>query len=97
VTETLDQLPRRRSSVILADDDTRSVLIDPRQDVTHVLNPTARAIWELCDGTTTVEEVVEAVCQIFSVTRQDAIAGVNAVVQQLVAADLVGWVDGPEG
>jgi hypothetical protein len=87
----LDRLPRRRDDVLLHDDDTRSVLAVPDQDVTHVLNPTARAVWEMCDGTTTLDELADAICEVFSVSRTEAVIDVAAVIEQLVAADLVVW------
>jgi hypothetical protein len=74
----------------------RSYLVAPDQEVAHELNPTARAVWELCDGTTTVEEVVDAICRVFSVDRSVALADVTTVVGQLEAADLVRWVDAPQ-
>ena len=42
-----------------------------------VLNPTAAALWELCDGSTTVDEMVEATTSLFSGSsdriRQDVV------------------------
>jgi hypothetical protein len=90
-----DRLPRRRDDVLLFDEDTRSVLAAPDQDVTHVLNPTARAVWELCDGMTTLDELAAAICQVFSVSPEVAAADVSAVIEQLVAAELVVWADLP--
>jgi hypothetical protein len=92
----LHRLPRRRDDVRLHDRELRSFLVVPDRGVTHELNPTARAVWELCDGTTTVDELVVAICQIFSVERENATADVVAIVGQLEAADLVGWVGAPK-
>jgi hypothetical protein len=91
MTTRVDRLPQRRADVFLADDNTRSVVIDPTSDVPHVLNPTARAIWELCDGATTIEEAAGAICQVFSVSQDEAVAGVIAVVDQFAAANLLSW------
>jgi hypothetical protein len=92
----LNRLPRRRHDVRLHDQEVRSYLVAPDQGVAHELNPTARAVWELCDGTTTVEELVDAICQVFSVDRSVALADVTTVVDQLETADLVRWVDAPK-
>lgn len=83
------QLPRRRASVELRDVDDGAVLIASSGSATYALNPTGRAIWELCDGTTTVEEVVEAICQIFDVPKETAFTELTAVLEQLAAAGLV--------
>jgi hypothetical protein len=96
VSPKLQRLPRRRDDVRLHDRELRSYLVVPEGGVAHELNPTARAVWELCDGRTTVEEVVEAICQIFLVERDNATAGVVAIVGELEAAGLVGWADTPK-
>lgn len=54
-----------------------------------VLNPTAFALWELCDGVTSVAEMVEAVCQLFDITADRAVADVADGLRQLRDAGLV--------
>jgi hypothetical protein len=92
----LRRLPRRRDDVRLYDKELRSYLAVPGRRVAHELNPTARAVWELCDGTTTIDELVDAIRKVFSVDRAVATADVNTVVCQLEAAGLVAWVDAPK-
>jgi hypothetical protein len=91
----LQRLPRRRDDVRLYDKELRSYLVVPEEAVAHELNPTARAVWELCDGTTTIDELVDAIRRVFSVDRAVAVADVVTVVDQLEAAGLVGWSDAP--
>jgi hypothetical protein len=90
------RLPRQRGDVRLYDKELRSFLVAPEQSVAHELNPTARAVWELCDGATTVDELADAVCQLFPVTHEQAVADVIAVVDRFVMAGLVEWT-GSEG
>jgi hypothetical protein len=42
-------------------------LYDPSADAVHVLNRTALAIWDLCDGKHTFEEIESAIRNSFSV------------------------------
>lgn len=91
MTASSERLPRRRTDVLLLDTASRSLLVADDQQVTHVLNPTARAIWELCDGATTVEELVAAICSVFDVGHDAARADVTAALEQLAAAGLVSW------
>jgi len=91
MTTKIERLPLRRQQVLLRDEETRSLLVDPDRGVTHVLNPTARAIWELCDGATTLEEVVNAICQVFSVPPGPASRDVAEVLMQFEEAGLVTW------
>lgn len=93
MTTQLRRLPIRRTDVLLMDEDTRSVLVDPEAGTSHVLNPTARAIWELCDGTTTLDELVGAICEVFSVPHRDALRDVAAVLGRFEDAGLVKWSD----
>jgi hypothetical protein len=97
VSLSTQRLPRRRDDVRLDDHEFHSYLVSPELGVAHELNAMARAVWELCDGTTRVDEVVDAICQVFDVEREVAVADVSAVVDQLAAAKLVGWVDVPRG
>jgi hypothetical protein len=96
MTTRVDRLPRRRRDVRLYDKELRSFLVAPDQTVAHELNPTARAVWELCDGATTVDELADAVCELFPVTHEAAVADVVAVVDRFVTTGLVEWTDNPE-
>jgi hypothetical protein len=87
----LGRLPRRRTDVLLRDEGTESLVIARGQPVPHVLNPTARAIWELCDGATTVDEVVDAICQVFAVPPDRAVDDVIKTLDDLAQAGLVDW------
>lgn len=51
--------PRRRTDVVFRGTCNEALLYDPRADAVHVLNPTALAVWDLCDGTHT-EQGIEA-------------------------------------
>jgi hypothetical protein len=66
VSAKLPRLPRRRDDVLLHDETSGSLLTVPGRDAMHVLNPTARAVWELCDGQTTVDEVAKSTVPSFS-------------------------------
>jgi hypothetical protein len=91
VTTGNDRLPRRRADVELHEDGAQTRLFSPGSGGAHELNPTARAIWELCDGTVTVAELVDAIRQVFNVPAATARGDVEAVIDQLEAADLVTW------
>jgi hypothetical protein len=85
----LQRLPRRRSNVTVQEVGSETWLVSSSAETAHLLNPTARAIWELCDGMTTLDEVAEAICQLFDVSCDSALRDVRAVVDQFAAADLV--------
>ena len=96
MTEDEQPLPRRREGVRLRGEGRDALLVAPGQSTAYALNPTARAVWELCDGTTTIEELTDAICQVFAVERSTAVADVMAVLEGLEASGLVHWTPDAE-
>lgn len=64
---------------------------EPETDSLHVLNDTARAIWELCDGQTTPEEMADAVAQLTNLDRKAAVEEVATALRALDEAKLIGY------
>lgn len=60
-------LPRRNPAVITEQVDDETMLIAPGGDALHVLNPTARAIWERLDGSHDVRALATALRAQFNV------------------------------
>lgn len=89
MTQSTRQLPRRRADGELVEHGERSLLLVPGQDIAHVLNPTARALWDLCDGRTSPQEIAGAVCEVFDVDPHDAARDVAAALERLEAAGLL--------
>lgn len=81
--------PRRRSDApaVLSGDSTDSGEIE--------LNATAYAIWELCDGETTVTEMVEASQELFDAPGEVIAADVRAILDELDRAGLIDWAEEP--
>jgi PqqD family protein of HPr-rel-A system len=62
--EDHDRRPVRREDVWLRTSGRENAVFDPATGGLHLLNETARAIWELCDGETTQREMVMAICHV---------------------------------
>ncbi len=84
-------LPTRRDDVLLVDDGSDCVVAVPDQSSTLLLNPTARAIWELCDGRTRPDEMIVAICDLFDVGRGTAQRDVTAALAAMTHVGLVVW------
>lgn len=84
-------VPVRRTEFEARRDGEQVWLRDPDQAHAHVLNATAFALWELCDGITTPEEMVEAICTLFGVSRGEAERDVELGLADLARAGLVEW------
>ena len=62
---TISSRPVRASGLWVRQSGDETVLVDGEHDRVHVLNETALALWELCDGETTIEEMVTAATGLF--------------------------------
>jgi hypothetical protein len=62
--------PIRRPDIVAQDMGDETLLYSAKDQIIHVLNPTARRIWELCDGAHTVEDMVKALQASFSIAPE---------------------------
>jgi len=51
-----------------------AVIVSPTESVMHSLNPVGTRIWELADGTLTMNEILDVIVTEFDVTREQATA-----------------------
>jgi Coenzyme PQQ synthesis protein D (PqqD) len=70
------------------------VLLDLVGRAMYLLNPTALAVWELCDGGRTAEEVVAKLARRYRVPEATAAPGCLAALAFLEAAGLVVGANG---
>lgn len=59
----------------------------------HLVNETALALWQLCDGSTTTEEMIEGVCALFDAPRESIAGDIEVALRRLWRAGLVRWPD----
>ena len=64
-------------------DDFSSVAVDPDSGQAHALTPVATAIFERCDGTTTVDQIVQDIVDIFECDGDQARGDVVAFIDEL--------------
>lgn len=84
-------LPLRRRDLRLEASEGAHRLVDPHRQRTYTLNPTALALWELCDGATQPDEMIDAICELFAVDRAQAAADVERTLEQFTEAGLIEW------
>ena len=72
-------------------DDLSSVAVDPESGQAHALTPVATAIFERCDGETTVQQIVVEIVDIFDCTVDQAEQDVVVFLDDLAARDLISW------
>jgi len=82
--------PLRRTDLTLQTVGSEALVYERQTGAVGVLNPTARLIWELCDGQHTLEQIVEAVQTSFTDTGQYDVAGQTVALIQSLAAQ--NWI-----
>ena len=68
-----------------------AVVISPDENTVRMLNDAGSRIWELADGTRTLDEIAAALAAEFEVDQTHARASTAAFVNELVGKDLLGW------
>lgn len=64
--------------------DGEAVIILSESNLVNVYNPVGSRVWELCDGTRTVEDVIDLIVAEYEVNRERAQADVVAFIEQLL-------------
>lgn len=84
-------LPRQRPGTWLRQSDDENVVVDTDNSRLHVLNDTALALWELCNGQNTVEEMITAVCELFGEPADVVRRDVETTLARFDGAGLLLW------
>ena len=81
--------PKQRSDVRVCLVEEEMIVFDRCCGLIHQLNPTARYIWERCDGTATIADIAQHLAEAFGVDPQTAAADVVALIEQLHTLELL--------
>jgi PqqD family protein of HPr-rel-A system len=81
--------PLRRSDLAVEILESEAHVFDPKTGTTHVLNPSAYAIFELCDGATTVNEMAEALATVTPLGVDEALRQVEELIAVFSEKDLL--------
>lgn len=82
--------PKQNSEIMMKNVGGESLLYKANDKSVHVLNPTAKLIWKLCDGQHDLTEIVKAVQSNFSVPENhDVMADVQQVIETMASKGLL--------
>jgi PqqD family protein of HPr-rel-A system len=94
---TLEQwsgsLPERKGEAWVQREGDRTAVFNPDTGLLHLLNPSALAIWELCDGETTPEEMAGAISEITGLEEEVTVGDVQSALRSLEEAGLIDVAD----
>jgi coenzyme PQQ synthesis protein D (PqqD) len=95
MSRSLSELrPARSPDVWIRKTRGETLAYHPGTGAAHLLNDTALAIWDLCDGETKPEEMVEAICQLCGMHPDVVDEDVDRILGEFGDAGLVVWVPG---
>ena len=80
---------RKMNHLIQHDMDDEVLVYDPVVDRTHRLNVSATRIWELCDGTRSLEDIARVLTEQFEVEFETALQDARTVLEQLKEEQLL--------
>jgi len=86
-------IPARAEDVLATQSQDVAVLMSMNTGKFIELNETARAIWELTDGSTPVADVVERLCEQFEVTREKCTGDVAGLYARMSDEGLIVFSD----
>lgn len=75
--------PTRKEGLTIQDMGGETMLYNTEEKVVHVLNPTAKFLWELCDGKHTIEDMEQKIRKSFTIPSERNVA--DDIEQILVA------------
>ncbi|MCZ6651504.1 MAG: PqqD family protein [Planctomycetota bacterium] len=81
--------PRKMDHLIQHGMDDEVLVYDPVVDRTHRLNVSAALIWELCDGTRSLEDIARVLTEQFEVEFDTALQDARTVLEQLKEEQLL--------
>ncbi len=82
--------PRRRGEFPSRQAGQDLVLYDSERGRLHVLNPTASAIWDLCDGLHSLDEMAGTLARSFEMSPQaDLVQDVKSIIDSFVQEQLL--------
>jgi Coenzyme PQQ synthesis protein D (PqqD) len=86
-----DTVPVRKGRVWLRMTDDPPTLFDERTGRSFSLTPVAHTVWGLCEGRTTLEEMVDEIRSEFELPLVDAQAAVDRALADLDRRHLIMW------
>ena len=81
--------PQRQGELVQSPAAEGWTVYEPTTDSLHVLNASAKAIWELCDGQTSPSEMARAISELTAVDFDQAASDVMQALASLRRLNLV--------
>lgn len=87
----LKSRPLRRPDIWVRRVAGESALVDPATGAVHLMNDTALAIWDLCDGKTVPDEMITAICDLTGMHPAVVSEDVHRILRDFAVAQVITW------
>ena len=81
--------PRQAPQLVEYEVEDDLVVYDPRKDLAHILNPTAAAVWWLCDGERLLKDIPVRVAGLYGMEPREVDRDVNEILSGFRKAGLL--------
>ena len=85
----MTRMPKRAGTLLDEVEPGHWAIEDTDSGLVHKMNESAKAIWDLCDGATTVNEMAAAISDVTGITLEKAKGDVEMTVARLAELSLV--------
>ena len=84
-----DAHPKRKNDILKQDADETVVLLNLKDGQYYALNEVGGRVWDLCDGSRRVQDIVTLLCSEYDAPRETLEADVREILEELTGADLL--------
>jgi PqqD family protein of HPr-rel-A system len=85
----LDYVPRKRANALELDLEDGLILYNRDSSLVHHMNPSARIVWHLCDGTATLDEIARDIAEEYGQDRAEVAEQMAMLTAELDALGLI--------
>jgi Coenzyme PQQ synthesis protein D (PqqD) len=79
----------RNPSVLWRELDGEAILLNPKEGCSYNLNNVGTLIWKMLDGEHTIEDLANAICELYDVENEQALQDVSYLLNELQENNLV--------
>ncbi len=86
---------RRSEDVLTQQAADAMILLSLHSGQYYELNEVGHSVWDLCDGTKRIDEIISIVCDMYAAPDEAIRTDVMELMQELVAEDLLRLTEAP--
>ena len=73
----------RNTSVLWRELDGEAILLNPKEGCSYNLNNVGTMIWKMLDGEHSIDDIAQAICELYDVEHEQALQDVTQLLNEL--------------